>query len=158
MARPATSVKFTRRHITKQEKAVRLEIETQLQGKRLDPADIPEELTEEEAAAYIWLQTVLEPADILGEPDRETVKLAAISIARLKQIDDLIRNNPEMLTNKDVNAIRKNYADQCFTFCRELCLSPAARSKIGSLASKKPEDPLMKILDNNNRNRKKSPK
>ena len=152
MTRPATSVKFTRRHITKQEKAARLEIETRLQGKRLDPEDIPEKFTEEEAAAYIWLCCVLEPANILGEPDRETLKLAAISIARLKQIDDLIRKNPEMLLNKDVNAIRKNYEDQFFIFSRELCLSPAARSKIGSLASKKVEDPLIKLLKNSPKN------
>ena len=145
MARNTVPVNLSRMHLTKQEKALRLAKENQLRGRPLDQA-VPEELTEAEAAAYIWLQAVLEPADILGEPDRETVKLAAISIARLKQIDDLIRNNPEMLTNKDVNAIRKNYEDQFFIFSRELCLSPAARSKIGSLASKKPEDPLMKIL------------
>ena len=147
MTRPATSVKFTRRHITKQEKAARLEIENRLQGKRLDPEDIPEELTEEEAGAYMWLCCVLEPANILGEPDRETLKLAAISIARLKQIDDLIRKNPEMLTDKNINAVRKNYEEQFLTFSRELCLSPAARSKIGSMASNKAaEDPLIKLI------------
>ena len=147
MARPTTSAKFTRKHSTKQEKAIRLETENRLRGKRLDPA-VPEELTEAEAAAYIWLCTILEPADILGEADRETVKLAAISIARLKQIDNMIRNNPDLLTDKNINAVRKNYEEQFFTFGRELCLSPAARSKIGSLASKKVEDPLIKLLKN----------
>lgn len=146
MARPTTSVKFTRKHSTKQEKAIRLETENRLRGKRLDPA-VPEELTEAEAAAYIWLCTVLEPADILGEPDRETVKLAAITIARIKQIDDMIRNNPDLLTDKNINAVRKNYEEQFFTFSRELCLSPAARSKIGSIAyNKAAEDPLIKLI------------
>ena len=147
MARPTTSIKFTRKHSTKQEKAIRLETENRLRGKRLDQA-VPEELTEAEAAAYIWLQTVLEPADILGEPDREIVKLAAIAIARLEMIDDMIRKNPELLTDKNINAVRKNYEEEFLTFSRELCLSPAARSKIGSMASKKAEDPLMIILGN----------
>ena len=148
MARNTIPVNLSRMHLTKQEKAARLEMETQLQGKRLDPEDIPEEFTEEEAAAYMWLCCVLEPADILGEPDKETLKLAAISIVRLKQIDDLIRKNPEMLTDKNINAIRKTYVDQFFTFSKELCLSPAARNKIGSLASKKAEDPLINLLKN----------
>ncbi len=148
MARNTIPVNLSRMHLTKQEKAERLAKENQLRGRPLDQA-VPEELTEAEAAAYIWLQTVLEPADILGEPDRETVKLAAITIARLEEIDNLIRTDPELLTNKNINAIRKNYMEQYFSLCGELCLSPGARSKIGSLASKKKvEDPLMKILGN----------
>ena len=147
MARNTIPVNLSRMHLTKQERAERLAAENQLRGGPLDPADIPEELTEAEAAAYIWLCAVLEPADILGEPDRETVKLAAIAMARLEIIDDMIRQDPELLTDKNINAIRKTYMDQCFTFCRELCLSPAARSKIGSMASNKAaEDPLIKLI------------
>ncbi len=147
MARNTIPVNLSRMHLTKQERAERLAAENQLRGGPLDPADIPEELTEAEAAAYIWLCAVLEPADILGEPDRETVKLAAIAIARLEIIDDMIRQDPELLTDKNINAIRKNYEDQFFIFSRELCLSPAARSKISLLArNKKQEDPLIKLI------------
>ena len=146
MARNTIPVNLSRMHLTKQEKAARLAKENQLRGRPLD-LTIPEELTEEEAAAFIWLQTVLEPADLLGEPDRETVKLAAISIARLKMIDNMIRNDPELLTNKNINAVRNKYIEQYFSLCGELCLSPAARSKISSLArNKKQEDPLINLI------------
>ena len=134
---------------TKKEKNIRLLVENRLRGKEFDPA-IPKEFTPEEAAAYIWLCCVLEPADILGEPDRETMKLAAVTIARLNALDQMIRENASLLTDKDFNRIRNGYFMQYSQFCKELCLSPAARSKIGSLAKgKKAEDPLMKILETN---------
>ena len=97
----------------------------------------------------MWLCSVLAPADILGEPDRETVEQAAITIARLHQIDNLIRQRSDLLIDKDVNAVRKTYVDQYIRYCKELCLSPGARSKIGSLMAntKKAEDPLIKVLN-----------
>ena len=148
MARPTTSVKLIKGAMTKQRRNKRLEIENKMKGGRFDDT-VPEEFTEEEAAAYKWLCSVLAPADILGEPDRETVRLAAITIARINQLDDLIRLRPDLLTDKDVNAVRKIYVDQYSKFCKELCLSPGARSKIGSLManSKKADDPLIKVLN-----------
>ena len=148
MARPTTSAKLTREHLTKAKKNMRIELENRMKGGKFDET-VPKEFTVEEAKAYMWLCSVLAPADILGEPDRETVKLAAITIARINQLDDLIRKQPELLTDKDVNAIRKTYIDQYGRFCKELCLSPGARSKIGSLMAntKKAEDPLIKVLN-----------
>ena len=148
MARPTTSAKLTREHLTKAKKAQREEIENRMKGEAFD-ATVPKNFTVEEAKAYRWLCSVLAPADILGEPDRETVEQAAITIARLHQIDDLIRRQPELLTDKDVNTVRKTYVDQYIRYCKELCLSPGARSKIGSLManSKKAEDPLIKVLN-----------
>ena len=136
MARPTTSAKLTREHLTKAKKAIRVEIENRMKGGAFDET-VPAEFTVDEAKAYMWLCSVLAPADILGEPDRETVKLAAITIARINQLDDLIRKQPELLTDKDGR------------FCKELCLSPGARSKIGSLMAntKKAEDPLIKVLN-----------
>ena len=148
MARPATSAKLVKGAMTKARRNKRLEIENRMKGGKFDET-VPKEFTVEEAKAYMWLCSVLAPADILGEPDRETVKLAAITIARINQLDDLIRKQPELLTDKDVNAIRKAYIDQYGRFCKELCLSPGARSKIGSLMAnmKKAEDPLIKVLN-----------
>ena len=148
MARPTTSAKLSRGHLTKAKKAQREEIENRMKGGAFD-ATVPKNFTVEEAKAYRWLCSVLAPADILGEPDRETVEQAAITIARLHQIDDLIRRQPELLTDKDVNTVRKTYVDQYIRYCKELCLSPGARSKIGSLManSKKAEDPLIKVLN-----------
>ena len=146
MARPSTSAKLVRGHLTKTEKNIRLAVENRLRGAEFDDT-VPEEFSKEESRAYIWLCSVLAPADILGEPDRETVKLAAITIARINQIDELIRRQPELLTDKDVNAVRKGYEDKYLRYCKELCLSPGARSKIGSMARhQKAEDPLIKVL------------
>ena len=148
MARPTTSAKLVKGAMTKARRNKRLEIEESLKGGRFDDT-VPAEFTVDEAKPYMWLCSVLAPADILGEPDRETVKLAAITIARINQLDDLIRKQPELLTDKDVNVVRKTYIDQYGRFCKELCLSPGARSKIGSLManSKKAEDPLIKVLN-----------
>jgi len=148
MARPTTSAKLTREHLTKAKKALREEIENKMKGGAFDAA-VPKNFTVEEAKVYKWLCSVLAPADILGEPDQETVRLAAITIARINQLDDLIRLRPDLLTDKDVNAVRKIYVDQYSKFCKELCLSPGARSKIGSLManSKKADDPLIKVLN-----------
>ena len=148
MARPTTSAKLVKGAMTKARRNKRLEIEESLKGGKFDDT-VPAEFTVEEAKAYKWLCSVLGPADILGEPDRETVRLAAITIARINQIDDLIRQRSDLLTDKDVNTVRKTYEDKYLRYCKELCLSPGARSKIGSLManSKKAEDPLIKVLN-----------
>ena len=148
MARPTTSAKLVKGAMTKARRNKRLEIEESLKGGKFD-GTVPKSFTVEEAKAYKWLCSVLAPADILGEPDRETVEQAAITIARPHQIDDLIRQRPDLLTDKDVNTVRKTYVDQYIRYCKELCLSPGARSKIGSLManSKKADDPLIKVLN-----------
>ena len=148
MARPTTSAKLVKGAMTKARRNKRLEIEESLKGGKFN-GTVPKSFTVEEAKAYKWLCSVLAPADILGEPDRETVEQAAITIARLHQIDDLIRQRPDLLTDKDVNTVRKTYVDQYIRYCKELCLSPGARSKIGSLMahSKKAADPLIKVLN-----------
>ena len=148
MARPTTSAKLVKGAMTKARRNKRLEIEESLKGGKFN-GTVPKSFTVEETKAYKWLCSVLAPADILGEPDRETVEQAAITIARLHQIDDLIRRQPELLTDKDVNTVRKTYVDQYIRYCKELCLSPGARSKIGSLManSKKADDPLIKVLN-----------
>ena len=148
MARPTTSAKLVKGAMTKARRNKRLEIEESLKGGKFDGI-VPKSFTVEEAKAYKWLCSVLAPADILGEPDRETVEQAAITIARLHQIDDLIRQRSDLLIDKDVNAVRKTYVDQYIRYCKELCLSPGARSKIGSLManSKKADDPLIKVLN-----------
>ncbi len=146
MARPTISAKLTNKHQSKFEKAIRIEAENRLRGNSFDDT-VPEEFDPAETRAYIWLCEVLKPADILGEPDRETMKLTAITIARLERLDQMIREKPALLFQKDYCRIRNGYITQYFHFCKELCLSPGARSKIGSLAKKqKKEDPLITVL------------
>ena len=146
---PKTPVpeKLTRHHSTKEERSIRLAVENRFRGDRYDET-VPEEFNEEEARAYSWLCDVLRPADVLGEPDRHTMKLAAITIARLNYLDQMLRDNPGWLIDKDFNSIRNAYISQYLKFCKELCLSPGARAKVGSLVKnqKAAEDPLIKVL------------
>ncbi len=147
MARPATSVKLTRGHLTKTEKNIRLAVENRLRGGEFDDS-VPEEFSDDEARAYIWLCEVLRPADILGEPDLQTMKLAAITIARLERLDQMAREDPALLLDKFYNGARNSYIAQYLKFCQQLCLSPGARAKVGSLVKnqKAAEDPLIKVL------------
>lgn len=62
----------------------------------------------------------------------------------------LINNNPELLTDKDIMAIRKGYTQDYFRLCNELGLSPQSRAKLGSLSLQKDQqnnDVLLKILE-----------
>ncbi len=150
MTRPTMPVKLIRGGMTKETKQLRQKTEEKLRGAAFVP-EIPDSFTPDEAAAYVWIYTVLEPADILGAVDRETVKLMAITIARMDKIDQLIRDDPELLINKDVNRIRAAYVNQYFQLCKELCFTPSTRSKVGALAkNKKTEDPLIKVLNEQN--------
>ncbi len=147
MSKAPVPEKVTRHHSTKTEKTIRLAVENRLQGGKFVPV-VPKKFTVEEAKAYKWLCSVLEPADVLGEPDRETLELAAVTIARINQLDDMARENTEYLLSREFNMIRNSYISQYFTFCKELCLSPGARAKIGAIAvSRKAEDPLLKVLN-----------
>ena len=148
MARPTTPITLLKGAKTKKEKSVRQLVENRLRGEKFNFA-IPENFTPEEKAAYTWLYDVLKASDILGELDRETVKLTAISIARLNTLDQKVRENPGLLLDKDFHRIRTEYLRQYSKLSKELCLSPAARSKIGSLAkAQEAEDPLMNVLKN----------
>ena len=147
MTRPTMPVKLIRGGMTKETKYLRQQTEDRLRGAAFVP-EIPEYFTPAEVAAYTWLYSILGPADILGAADRETVRLMAVTIARMDKIDQLIRDDTELLINKDVNRIRSAYVSQYFQLCKELCLTPSARSKVGAMAKRqKTDDPLIKVLN-----------
>lgn len=146
MARPTIPVKLIRGAMTKEKRNSRQQAEEKLRGAAYVP-ELPDYFTPAEVAAYKWITEALEPAGILGEPDRITVKLMATTIARLEAIDQRIREDPTLLIDKEVNRIRNTYAAQYFQLCKELCLTPASRSKVGArVTDKQSEDPLLKVL------------
>ena len=147
MARPTTSAKLIKGAMTKDARAVRVAVENRFRGERYDET-VPEEFDDDEARAYEWLCEVLRPADVLGEPDRHTMKLAAITIARLEKLDQMAREDPDLLLNKFYNGARNGYIAQYLKFCQQLCLSPGARAKVGSLVKnqKAADDPLLRVL------------
>ena len=147
MSKAPVPENLSRHHSTKNEKTIRLAVENRFRGERYDET-VPEEFDDDEARAYEWLCNVLRPADVLGEPDRHTMKLAAITIARLERLDQMAREDPELLLNKFYNGARNGYIAQYLKFCQQLCLSPGARAKVGALVKnqKAAEDPLIKVL------------
>lgn len=149
MARPAKSIKTQSRHNTKAEAKEREEAENRLKGN--SNIEVPEYLTEEQKAIFKYIKCVLDSdgADILGQLDVYIMSQTAIAIDRLHTIDEQINSNSALITDKDIISARKAYMQEFFRCCNELCLSPQARAKIGSLnLSKKKEqmDPLLQIL------------
>ncbi len=145
MARPAKVVNVHTGHDTKADISLREQIENNFKG---DAKVVPPVfLTEKQRLIFDTIAEVL--ADYLGELDSYVLSEAAITIDRLQEIDEQINLNSELLLDKDIISVRKVYTTEFFRYCNELCLSPQARAKIGSLATAKKEqenDPLLKIL------------
>lgn len=145
MARPAKVVDVQARHNTKSDVELRNKIENDFKG----DADVvpPIFLTEKQKEIFKRIADVLQ--DYIGELDTYVISEAAITIDRLQEIDEYINLNTDALLDKDIITVRKAYTTEFFRYCNELCLSPQARAKIGSLATARKEketDPLLKIL------------
>ena len=142
---PKTSAQTTRKHITKEEKAIRVTMEDTLKGEDL-PSDPPETFNARQKEIYRFLYTELAPARVLGKIDIFAIRNACIIIERLESLDKLIS---EDITDRNLAMIRNSYFGQFLKIIGELCLSPAARAKMGVLAvnahhAKK--DALMNVL------------
>lgn len=146
MARPAKSIDVQTSHNTKDVVQKRKAIEGELKGnKRPTPTT---KLTKSQKKIFKEIVGFLE--EYAGKPDSYVITGAAITVDRLRDIDEQINVNSELLFDKDVNTVRKAYTTEFFRYCNELCLSPQARAKIGSLATarnKDEEDPLLKVLN-----------
>ena len=62
-----------------------------------------------------------------------------------------MNDTPEYLFDATLMGARTRYSNDFWKGCSEFCLSPQARAKIGSLAAqaaKTKEDPLLKVLEN----------
>ena len=127
-----TSVKTTSKMMSKEDKTIRLEVEETLKGVELSRKP-PASLNEAQGVIYLWLYDNLAPASILSELDVVTMINACIIIERLAKID-LLLEEPSNFGNKELHAMRKDYFSQYLKVCTELCLSPAARARMGTLA------------------------
>ena len=142
-----TSVKATSKMMSKEDRAIRVEIEETLKG-----ADIsripPTSLNDRQGDIYVWLYDNLAPAQILSQLDIVTITNACIIIERLEKIDNTLED-PAYFLDKGLQAMRKDYFSQYLKICAELCLSPASRAKMGTLAvnaKRAKEDDLLKAL------------
>ena len=148
MAKANMSVKATSKMMSAKDRKLRETVEDSLKGKPISRR-APRNLTAPQAKVYRWLLKQMDPSGMLSELDVKTLSNAAIIITRLEQIDDMINAKPENLYDRLLLSARKEYFAQYLQVCRELCLSPSARAKMGTLAvnkSKLETDPLLKIL------------
>lgn len=143
-----TSVKTTSKMMSKEDKAIRVEIEETLKGAEISRKP-PTSLNNRQGDIYVWLYDNLAPAQILSQLDIVTITNACIIIERLEKIDEALENQDAFLMDKSLHAMRKDYFSQYLKICAELCLSPASRAKMGTLAvnaKRAKEDDLLKAL------------
>ena len=148
MAKANISVKVTSKMMSAKDRKIRETVEDSIKGKQLSRR-APKNLTVAQGKVYRWLMKRLDPSGMLSELDVKTLSNAAVIICRLDRIDELINTKEENLYDRAFLAARKEYFNQYLQICRELCLSPSARAKMGTLAVNKAKletDPLLKIL------------
>ena len=135
------------KHYTKEEKRIRGQVESI--GAEL-PARVPSCLTDDQKKIYKTIYKNLKDTGILKVLDTEVMINASVIIDRLHKIDERIDREPSLyLTDKDMSMLRARYFQQFLGICKELCLSPAARAKLGSLVldnHNKKKDELMNAL------------
>ncbi len=148
MGRPAKSVKTQSRHNTKSEEKERLEIEEKLRGKS-DKLKPPKYLNESQKKIFKWIKKELTESGILSNLDIYILTQFSIAIDRLQAIEMKINDDFELVFDKDLMSSKDKYTKDLYRCCNELCLSPQARAKIGSLninAQKDKNDPLLDAL------------
>ncbi len=148
MARPAKSVKVKSGVIPKAEEAARAAVENKIQGKPKKPT-APQHLTKDQKAVFNLVTKQLVDSEILSELDVYVLTSFSIAVVRLRQIEVQVDNDITLLCNNSLMSTRAKYQSDMWRGCNELCLSPQARAKIGSLAAqavKGEEDLLLKAL------------
>ena len=78
--------------------------------------------------------------------DKPTFFQACVIIDRLNELDKMI--DSVGVADKELRICRSDYFKQYLNICSELCMSPAARAKMGTLVANqsKEADPLLSVL------------
>lgn len=148
MARPAKSVKVKTGALASEEELLRNNIEERLRGVPAEPA-APEHLTDDQKSIFNFIVAELRDSEILGRLDVFVLECTAIAISRIRQINDMVNRDPSLISDASLQSARAKYQNDMWRGANELCLSPQARAKIGSLAAqaaRQKEDPLLKVL------------
>ena len=149
MGRPAKVMTVQSRHNTKAEKEQRKKAENILRGKA-DKLTAPAYLTLEQTKIFDFIVNELIESDVLSNLDLYTLTYCAIAIERIETAE--LKMNEEGVT-PELLKIKESYSKDFFRYCNELCLSPQARAKIGSLnlaKSKEQNYPLLQIFGEEN--------
>nr|DAD85679.1 MAG TPA: terminase small subunit [Siphoviridae sp. ctP6113] len=148
MGRPAKSVKVKAGAIASEDAAVRSSVEDKLRGEAVKP-DPPEGLTPEQRKIFQFIVDGLAAGEILGKMDVFVLESTAIAVDRLRAINNMIDENPQLIINTALQNSRAKYQSDLWRGCSELCLSPQARAKLGGMAAQKAKekkDPLIEAL------------
>lgn len=151
MARPAKSVRVKTGAITASEARLRDDVEQKLKGTSEVPTP-PEGMTEEQKDIFRFIVDELVESNILGKLDVFVLESTAVAIARLRRINRMVNEDDALLSDTALQGTRAKYQGDLWRGCNELCLSPQARAKIGSLAAqaaKEKVDPVIAALREN---------
>lgn len=132
MARPSKSVNVISKNLTKQEREIRQETEQKLRG-AYDKIKPPTYLNTGQKKIFRYIVNELKASEILSNLDVFVLSTAATSIYWMQEIDKMLNENTELLTDRNLMAQRDKYAKEFFRCSSELSLSPAARAKIGNI-------------------------
>ncbi len=133
MSRPAKSAGLRSGHMTKNEKETRTIAENTVKGRasKLTPL---KHLTEEQVSIFRKLVKELRNSNVLSNLDVYVLSNCAIAIDRVRQYDEMIAADHDLLCDRDVIGNRNKTVSEFLRYCNELCLSPQARAKIGAAA------------------------
>lgn len=146
MARPTKAVAASGWHMTSQEKQERLAGEQRLKGSAKKPT-APKHLSTEQKKIFNTVVKQLKEADILSALDSAILAQYAIAKDTLRQIDEQIRDDPQLLASAPFMSSRKQYMADFFRCTNELCLSPQSRAKMANMAAQtQKSDPLLEAL------------
>ena len=148
MPRPAKPIELQSKHNTKADIQKRKSIQDSLKG---DCSCIvpPYKLSDSQLNIFNKIREVYDNVSLIGELDIYTLAEGAVVIDRLQQLEMMINDNPDLLTDKDIMSIRKGYTQDYYRLCNELGLSPQSRAKLGSLSLRKDKqdnDALLTLL------------
>lgn len=146
MARPTKSVNLIKKNLTKEEREQRTDGEKNLRGNK-DKLKPPTYLNSKQKKIFKFIVNQLEKSGILGNLDIYILTTCSIAIDRLQVIEQMINENINRLTDKELLSAKDKYTKDLYRCCNELSLSPQARAKLANInVQKQEEDPLLKVL------------
>lgn len=134
MARPAKAIAVGTAARTKEEKSIREEVEKQLRGRGGDPK-APGYLSNEQRDIFNEIVDMLKESGIICELDVYVLTVMAVALDRIQTIEESVNENSNLMYNTKLMGTKNKYMQDFFRCCNELCMSPQARAKIGSMTA-----------------------
>lgn len=148
MGRPAKAVKTKSGTISKADESIRAAAENALRG-GCDKLAPPDYFSAAQRDIFDSILSELLASGVLCNLDIYVLTTCVIAIDRLQTIETRINFDASLIIDKDLMSAKDKYTKDLFRCMNELCLSPQARAKIGSLAvakTKSETDPIAKMF------------